>query len=57
MHAPWHRGLHAWVLLTDGTSKCLIAAAASWRRVARGSGCTGELATLRGPVFAVQARL
>ena len=45
MHAPWHRGLHAWVLLTDGTSKCLVAAAASWRRVVRGSGCTGELAT------------
>lgn len=45
MHAPWHRGLHAWVLLTDGTSKCLVAAAASWRRVVRGSGCTGGQAT------------
>ena len=54
MHAPWHRGVHAWVLLTDCTSKCLVAAAASWRRVVRGSGCTGEQAT---PVFAVQARL
>ena len=47
MHAPWHpdAGLHAWVVLTNGTSNRLVAAAASWRRVVRGSGCTGEQAT------------